>query len=101
MKELSSNITGGHSNQYYYNKRNDFSTVYDDKKILERRAYQQGNEVTQHNQHKYPRYSPIAQTPYNLNYPPVKTNVMPTTSSSYGAYHFAQNKNKDTHELYY
>jgi hypothetical protein len=67
--ELNNNIQPGFNNFYEFNKRNDFSTLYDDKKLI---GYTKTQDRT--------RQSPIRS-------PPVKINLLPTTSSAYGAYY--------------
>jgi hypothetical protein len=64
--ELGSNIQPNYNTFQEYNKRNDFSTIYDDKKLIG------------HSQHR--ERSPI-------NSPKLKLNLLPTTSSAYGAYY--------------
>ena len=87
-KQLESNINNNYITNDYYNKRNDYYTVFDDKKTLDKKI--QSRHTNFANQSKY---SPIAQIPYNLNNLPVKTNILPTTSLSYGAYYNTNNKN--------
>lgn len=73
LKQLEEKINMNGNNFYGYNKKNDFSTVWQDKKILEKKS--------QNSQNLY--------TPDNN----VMHNVLPTTSSSYGAYYNGKNEN--------
>jgi hypothetical protein len=70
--ELGNNIHPGGNDFYEYVKRNDYFTIYDDKKLLEK-GY--SNQITPQQ-----KSSPIRS-------PPIKFNMLPTTSSSYGAYY--------------
>ena len=112
------------SNRYnydqLYNKRNQYATVFDDKKIVEHNYYIQKNNnidnkdiITQRdyrnsslnhiiNGKKSPQnlqhYSPFSR------YGKVYTNVLPTTSSNYGTYYNNQNLNQreqSPNKLYY
>ena len=100
-----------------YNKRSHYATIFDDKKIVENNYYNQYNpnlsnpisEREYTNQKKcsgiqnmpasFQHYSPFSQ------YGKVYTNVLPTTSSAYGAY-FNNTKdldmrNQSPNKLYY
>ena len=86
-----------------YNKRNQFATVFDDKKIVENNYYSQRMNNANYNkgtinQYEYKKstYHIIdgKKSPLNLqHYSPfsrfgkVYTNVLPTTSSNYGSYY--------------
>ena len=86
-----------------YNKRNQFATVFDDKKIVENNYYSQryNNEAIKkgtinRNEYRNSTYGIIdgKQSPLNLqSYSPfsrfgkVYTNILPTTSSNYGNYY--------------
>ncbi|MCQ2821215.1 MAG: alpha-tubulin N-acetyltransferase [archaeon] len=115
------------SNPYYnkrrddelYNKRSHYATIFDDKKIVENNYYNQYNpnqikpisEISFANQKKqytagsqkmqegFQHYSPFSQ------YGKVYTNVLPTTSSAYGAYYNNSKeldiRNQSPNRLYY
>ena len=86
-----------------YNKRNQFATVFDDKKIVENNYYSQrmnnanyNKGTINQNEYKNSTYHIIdgKRSPLNLqHYSPfsrfgkVYTNVLPTTSSNYGSYY--------------
>lgn len=63
---------------YEFNKRNEFSTIWDDKKLLEKQYLNNNNN----NNYK---------TENHLNNK-ITTNVLPTTNSSYGNYNNYNNK---------
>jgi hypothetical protein len=64
-KELSNNISVQNNRFYEYRKRDQFSTIFDDKKLLDRNTYQKVE---------------------------INPCILPTTSSNYGAY-YKINKN--------
>ena len=86
-----------------YNKRNQFATVFDDKKIVENNYYSQrmnnanyNKGTINQNEYKNSTYHIIdgKRSPLNLqHYSPfsrfgkVYTNILPTTSSNYGSYY--------------
>ena len=77
----------------FYNKRNDYFTIFDDKKTLSSHEgnFQKGiNYVENNSRGGYieNNNNNINQTNlYGSRVTPIKTNVMPTTSSTYGAYY--------------
>ena len=107
--------TGNRSDYNIYNKRNQYATIFDDKKLVEYNYLNDishnvplnnqdtiteksfihsvrsrgGNVSTMRGQENLQHYSPFSQ------YGKVYTNVLPTTSSAYGAYYqFPQELNQ-------
>lgn len=89
---------GGEKEAMMYNKRNQYATIFDDKKIVEHNYYNQigsnlNNKITEKEfitrrspprtigQENLQHYSPFS------SLGKVYTNVLPTTSSAYGAYY--------------
>lgn len=70
----------------YYVKRNDYTTVYDDKKLLEKKASPYKQEI---------------EYPTNLQKTAVKTTILPTTSNSYGAHYKFNNDNSYQNKIFY
>jgi hypothetical protein len=118
--------TGNRSDYNIYNKRNQYATIFDDKKLVEYnylndisnnvplnnqdtiteksfiqsvRSRGGGNVSTMKGQENLQHYSPFSQ------YGKVYTNVLPTTSSAYGAYYqFPQELNprsQSPNRIYY
>lgn len=74
IMQLQTNINPSNQHEFYeYNKRNEFSTIWDDKKILEKKLH------------------PKMITPNKADIIP---HILPTTSSSYGAHHQFNINNK-------
>jgi hypothetical protein len=78
---LETNIHHNNNNFYGYNKRNEFSTIWDDKKVLAEKAHV--------------NYVKPA-SPYFIGNNSLNTNILPTTSASYGAYYNYGEENKNT-----
>ncbi len=122
LRQLETNIHNTPNQVNFYNKRNEYSTIFDDKKILEKKIlhredssssqYQNNSQI--HNQYSqmsnlkmkdnlnnenlniYNEFNSSSYNPHRLenqvinfqsHRTPVKTNILPTTSSSYGAYY--------------
>ena len=104
-----------------YNKRNQYATIFDDKKIVEHNYYNQINNTTARGmgsnyitekefvtrrspgsmigQENLQHYSPFS------SLGKVYTNVLPTTSSAYGAYfknpHDLDQRSQSPNKIYY
>jgi hypothetical protein len=136
--QLEHNIHNNNKAPDFYNKRNEYCTIFDDKKILEKKlhrgedptglvmpsfngfsSYNKGNNHTpgqfqdlKNNEHNFIGYnSNNNSTPnkrefitqqYNptTHRTPVKTNVLPTTSSTYGAY-YSHSELNNNRNIYY
>ena len=85
VKQLESNIDLNSPNFYDYQKKNEFKTIFDDKKILEKKqhfksppdAVSRGNGLSSSN---------------NKN--GIITDILPTTSAAYGVYYNNDNRKK-------
>ncbi len=89
------------NNNSFYNKRNDFYTIFDDKKTLniladpaslEKKLAHNGNVLKS-------RPSLIEYSKGNRERTPLKPNILPTTSSTYGAY-FSYNNAEGVNKNY-
>ena len=86
MKQIESNINTNSNNFYDYMKRNEYKTIFDDKKLLERKQMSNSPPDTA---------SRVIGISGLSNINAIKTNILPTTSSAYGAYYNNQDyKNK-------
>lgn len=110
LNQLMSKISPVSNQMNMFNKRNEFATVFDDKKILERAYYAnninrmknlegKSNNLSTVSDRTLQHYSPFSQNGK------VFTNILPTTSSAYGAYYNNQqdlNKREQSpNKLYY
>jgi hypothetical protein len=89
MKQLESEVIHRtNNNNSYYNKRNDFFTIFDDKKTLNINSDPSNfpNNMPENGNNFSTGNCFIDYPSVNRERTPIKPNVLPTTSSSYGAY---------------
>lgn len=86
VKQIENNISHDQNTYPIYNKRNEYYTVFDDKKILEKKALKNSPNLNIN-------YGRNGFTPLKVNDLPLQTNIMPTTYSTYGAYYNMGNQN--------
>ncbi len=89
MKHLESEvIQRTNNNNSFYNKRNDFYTIFDDKKTLNILADPASSEkkFTENGIILNSRPRLIEYSKGNRERTPLRANILPTTSSTYGAY---------------
>ncbi len=93
MNNLEHTINHDNNSYAYYNKRNDFSTVFDDKKILQRNFYK-SNNIDLNNENRDKELNNNRDTissDYSRKYNKTPI-IMPTTSANYGSYFLNKNQ---------
>jgi hypothetical protein len=86
---MESNINTNPNYFYDYIKRNEYKTIFDDKKILEKKQFTNSPPDTA---------SRVIGISGLSNIKGIKTNILPTTSSAYGAYY---NSNDAKNKIFY
>lgn len=110
LNQLMTKITPTQNQMNVFNKRNEYATVFDDKKILERAYYANNMNRMRNLEGKSDNLSTVTDrrlqhySPFSQN-GKVYTNILPTTSSVYGAYYTNQHdlnkREQSPNKLYY